>query len=121
MKLGEYIKEYRETNRMSQRDFAQAAGISAGYVSMLESGKNPRTGDPIAPSLETFRAIARATGKDLDALLELIGDDTLVSLVSNEEDELEERIMSLVRRLPMDSKLSLVNLLTLTVQGVKKQ
>lgn len=121
MKLGEYIREYRSNNRMSQRDFAQVTGLSAGYVSMLESGKNPRTGDPIAPSLETIRAIARATGKDLDALLDLIDDDTLVSLESNEEEELNLRILGLVRRLPMEAKLSLVDLLTLTVQGVKKK
>jgi len=121
MKLGEYIREYRSNNRMSQRDFAQVTGLSAGYVSMLESGKNPRTGDPIAPSLETMRSIARATGKDLDALLELIDDDTLVSLETNEEQELNDRILNLVRRLPVEKKLSLLDLLTATVQGVRKK
>ena len=92
MTLGEYIREYREQNRMSQRDLAQAIRLSPGYISMLENNKNPRTGDPIAPSLDTLKSIANGTGKSLDALLELLGDDTVVSLekpIATEDDELD--------------------------------
>jgi len=123
MTLGEYIREYREQNRMSQRDLAQAIRLSPGYISMLENNKNPRTGDPIAPSLDTLKSIANGTGKSLDALLELLGDDTVVSLekpIATEDDELDSRIMVLVRLLPREQKLSLLDLLSVTVQGVKR-
>ena len=123
MTLGEYIREYREQNRMSQRDLAKVTQLSAGYISMLENDKNPRTGDPITPSLDTLKSIASGTGKSLDALLDLLGDETIVSLeklTDTKDDELDSRIMVLVRLLPREQKLSLLDLLSVTVQGVKK-
>jgi transcriptional regulator with XRE-family HTH domain len=124
MTIGEYIKEYRRQSRMSQRDLAKASGLSPGYISMLENGIDRRSGELIVPSLETLKLLAKATGKDLDALLDLIDDDTVVSLKKptiSEDDELDARIMGLVRRLPREQKLSLVDLLSVTVQGVKKK
>ena len=123
MTLGEYIREYRSQNRMSQRDLARVTELSAGYISMLENDKNPRTGDPITPSLDTLKSIAKGTGKSLDALLDLLGDETVVSLeepIAAKDDELDSRIMVLVRLLPREQKLSLLDLLSVAVQGVKK-
>lgn len=123
MTLGEYIREYRSQNRMSQRDLARVTDLSAGYISMLENDKNPRTGDPITPSLDTLKSIAKGTGKSLDALLDLLGDETVVSLeepIATKDDELDSRIMVLVRLLPREQKLSLLDLLSVAVQGVKK-
>lgn len=124
MTIGEYLKEYRRQIRMSQRDLAKASGLSPGYISMLENGIDRRSGEPIVPSLETLKLLAKATGKDLDVLLDLIDDDTLVSLKKptiSEDDELDSQIMGLVRRLPREQKLSLLDLLSVTVQGVKKK
>ena len=51
MKLGEIIREYRLSNKMSMGDFAKISGISKPYVSMLEANKNSNGGKPIAPEL----------------------------------------------------------------------
>ena len=103
MTIGEYIKEYRRQSRMSQRDLAKASGLSPGYISMLENGIDRRSGELIVPSLETLKLLS------------------LKKPTISEDDELDARIMGLVRRLPREQKLSLVDLLSVTVQGVKKK
>lgn len=72
MKLGEYIKAYRDSHGMSLRDFAAHSGLSVGYLSMLENNKNPKTGAPIAPSIKTFNAVASATNTTVNELLSFI-------------------------------------------------
>lgn len=72
MKLGEYIKAYRDERGMSMRDFAASTGLSLGYLSMLENDKNPKTGAPITPSIKTFNAVAAATNTTLNELLSLV-------------------------------------------------
>ena len=47
MTLGMIIKEYRERNRLSQRQFALMCDVSNGYISMLEEGRNPKTNEPM--------------------------------------------------------------------------
>lgn len=69
MKLGEIVRNYREENRLSMRDFAKKSGLSSGYISMLEKDRNPRNGKPIAPSIETYDCVATAMGISLDELL----------------------------------------------------
>ncbi len=124
MLLGEIVKTYREERGLSQRDFAAKSGLSAGYISMLEKNRNPRTGDPIIPSLRTVKSIADAIGMTLDEIMVQMGDN-LVSLndepIASSDDELNDRIMELVQKLPVDLKLSLVDLLQAAVEGVRKR
>ena len=74
MKLGEYIKEYRQTKSISQRQFANICGVSNGYISMLEEGKNPRTGEPLIPSLPTLKKISSAMNISLHDLIASVED-----------------------------------------------
>lgn len=69
MKLGEIVKNYREENKLSMRDFAKKSGLSSGYISMLEKDRNPRNGKPIIPSIETYDCVANAMGISIDELL----------------------------------------------------
>ena len=69
MKLGEYVKNYRAQERMSVRSFAAISGLSAGYISMLENNRNPKTGEPITPSIDTYKAVAQATGISVSDLV----------------------------------------------------
>ena len=62
LKIGGLVKEYREKNNLSQREFAKRCGVSNGYISMLEEGKNPKTNEPIVPALATYAKIAKALG-----------------------------------------------------------
>lgn len=79
MTLGNIIKQYRENNKMSQRQFAIACDVSNGYISMLEEGRNPKTNEPIIPSLVTLRKLARAMHMSVDELM-IAADEMEISL-----------------------------------------
>lgn len=79
MTLGKIIKEYRERNRLSQRQFALMCDVSNGYISMLEEGRNPKTNEPIVPSLATMKKLAKAMGMSLNDLMSQ-ADDMEISL-----------------------------------------
>ena len=81
MKLGEVVKQYRIKNDLSQRQFAKMCGISNGYISMLEEGKNPKTGEAIVPSLAMFKKLSSAMGITVNELM-LQSDESEVSLAS---------------------------------------
>lgn len=69
MKLGEMIKAYRHEHKISQRQFALRCNVSNGYISMLENGKNPKTDEPIVPSITILKSIASAMSMSLNDLL----------------------------------------------------
>lgn len=81
--LGLIISKYRAIHGMSMDDFAKKSGLSKAYISMLENNKNPRTGKPIAPSLETYIAVANATGQTVEKILIESGSDSMVNLGIN--------------------------------------
>lgn len=77
--LGEIIKSYREEKNISMDKFSELSGLSKGYISMLEKNKNPRTGDPIVPSLETYKSVSKAINISVDNLIKLVdGDEEVI-------------------------------------------
>ena len=60
MELGEKIKAYRREHNISQREFARRCNLSNGYISMLENGNNPATGESISPTITILKSIAAA-------------------------------------------------------------
>lgn len=72
MTLSRFIKNYRGENNLTMQQFADKAGLSKGYVSMLEKGKNPQNNRPLVPSIETIQKIAEATGTTTSELTELL-------------------------------------------------
>lgn len=84
MKIGEIIKKYREEHGYSLREFSRISGVSNSYLSMLESGRHPRTGRPIVPTLTKINQIADAMGIGVDDLINVM-DDTPVRFDSDEE------------------------------------
>lgn len=84
MKLGDYIKNYRLAQNLSQRQFAAKCKISNGYISMLEEGKNPRTNEPIVPSLSMLKKIASGMNLAIHDLISAV-DDMPISF--NDTDE----------------------------------
>lgn len=124
MTLGEIIKEYRERQSMSQRRFAEISGLSNSYISMLELNQNNKTGRPIKPTLEAIKAVADAMCVPLDDLLHSLDDinvDISGKPIIGNDDGLDSRIMILVRQLPENLKLSLVDILQATVDGVRRK
>jgi len=53
MKLGEWLKAYREEHGLSMRAMADLCGFSKAYINILEKGINPKTGK-VYPSQVTL-------------------------------------------------------------------
>lgn len=83
MLLGTIIKEYRENNNLSMKEFADQCDLSKGYISMLENGVNPRNKKPIAPTIPSLKKIATGLGIDIDTLLRMMDGKQEISLKSN--------------------------------------
>ena len=74
MTIGEIIKKYCSEHGLSYQQFAQASKVSKGYISMLINGRNPKTGKPMKPTIETYINIAEAMGMTVDQLFEIMDD-----------------------------------------------
>ncbi|MBO6309385.1 MAG: helix-turn-helix transcriptional regulator [Oribacterium sp.] len=124
MTLGEIIKEYREANKLSQREFAKLAGLSNSYISQLEMNTNSKNGLPIKPQIETIKAVADAMNTTIDVLFAQM-DDIVIDIskkpAADEGSELDHKIMRLVYQLPDDLKESLYDLLQAAVLGVGRR
>ncbi len=81
MKLGEIIKQYRKKHDLTLREFAAKCGTSHSYISMLEDGKNSKTGEPMTPTLATLKKISSALSISLNDLM-MMSDDMPVKLDS---------------------------------------
>lgn len=71
MFLGEIIKAYMDEHGLSMQDFASLSKLSKPYISQLEKNRNPKTGDAIVPSPDTFQKVATAIG--IESILTVIG------------------------------------------------
>ena len=124
MTLGEIIKKYREENDMSQREFAKICGLSNSYISQLEMNVNSRNGQPIKPQLETIKAVADAMHITVDELFSQM-DDIMIDIskktATGESNDLDARIMVLVRQLPDHLKESFLDILQVSVDGVRRR
>ncbi len=67
MRPGEYLRWLREERGLSQKRLAELAGVGAGWVSEVETGKRKR------PGPEGLRALARALQVEEAELLGLYG------------------------------------------------
>lgn len=117
MELKEYLKEYRASHGLSQRQFAEACGLSNGYISMIERGYNPKTKEPIICSLPTLQKFAAGMHISLNQLLTDI-DDMPVDLgeghtenrpaLNNESrpiDPIDIELFDIIAGLPQDKKM----------------
>lgn len=98
MTLGAIIKEYRENNLLSMKDFADKCNLSKGYISMLENGVNPRNKKPIAPTIPSLKKVALGLGMDIDTLMRILDGKQEISLgvEDNQNNESENNSLSLV-------------------------
>ncbi len=92
MKLQEILKQYRAEHRMSLRAFAKACGLSNGYLSLLEGGINPKTGEQLSPTVETLEKIAKGMGISLDSLFSMMGDNEPFVINADPDYELREEL-----------------------------
>lgn len=118
MKIGEIIKQYRNEHGYSLREFAKLSGVSNSYISMLESGKHPRSGRPIVPTLTKLNQIADAMGLRVDDLISAM-DDTPVKIDDGGfyVSSLEKQIILRFRALPDGERNMLLRSLGLEEKG----
>lgn len=76
MKIGQYLKEFRDITDMSQRELAKRCNVSNSFISMLEKDVNPHTNKPIDLSISKYQQIAAGTGVSLRHLFAILGEDT---------------------------------------------
>lgn len=94
MKLGELIQEYRQEKDMSQRQFAKACSLSNGYIAMLERGGiNPKTKQPMVPTITALKKIANGMGISLSDLFNK-ADDMQVALLEDDTVESFKKIFT---------------------------
>lgn len=84
MTLGDIIKEYRASHNLSMDAFSMKSGISKAYISLLEKNKHPKTGKPIAPSIQCIKQAAEGMDIDFDILFKKI--DGNVTLDAEEKN-----------------------------------
>lgn len=104
MKLRDIIARYREQHDMSRREFGRKCGLSNAYISILETGVNPRTGEPLSPTVETYQKIAKAMGISLNDLLNMLSADELITLNAPFEaediDPEKQKLLDFIEQLP---------------------
>lgn len=83
MKLGALIKSFRIKNNMTMQEFADSAGLSKGYVSMLEKGVHPQNNKKIVPSISTFQKVAQVLGLSVNQLVEVVDGNQLINISSD--------------------------------------
>ena len=72
-KLAEMIKAYRHEHGLTLREFAALCKTSHSYISMLERGKNSKTGEPMSPTVATLKRIATTINVPFVELVTMIG------------------------------------------------
>ena len=74
MTLSDIIRNYCNEHKMPYRKFAKVSGLTSGYITMLLQGRNPNTGKPIKPTIDTYTKISNAMHMTVNNLFEIMDD-----------------------------------------------
>lgn len=98
MNLAEIIRQFREEHSLTMQQFADNCGLSKGYISMLEKGRQPRNKKKIVPSIGTLAKIAQAMRITTDELVAQLDDNQkiFVGQSSSSNDSLSSAEQSLI-------------------------
>ena len=83
MKLSDFIIQFRREHNLSARKFALMCGLSNAYISLIEN-ENTKS-----PTLDAIKKIANAVNMDVDELIKMLDDDTLISVKATPKDSNE--------------------------------
>lgn len=126
MEIGFLIKQYRQENNLTLRDFATRCGTSHSYIAMLESNKNSKTGEPIVPTLTMLNKISRGMGISVNDLINIC-DDIPISLAQEENTpeepkltEGERMLLDLFRQIPEEQQKVFLEMGRLYANSLKK-
>jgi len=116
MKLSDFIIEYRKERGLSQRQFAEACGLSNGYISMIENNVNPKSGQPPVLTYLSLKKIATSVGMSLQELSVTVDDIVIAAeddLPANKTPTIEEsgrlnEFINLFGQLPEDHQTRII-------------
>jgi transcriptional regulator with XRE-family HTH domain len=97
-KIGERIQKVRMSIELTQRDFAQAVGISQSYIARIESGAKHHVSAPYLRSIcHTFGIdyLWLATGAE-NREMRMTPNQELIGLIWNLEEEEASKIVDLI-------------------------
>ena len=120
MKLSEIVKNYRKEYNIPMDMLAEESGLSKGYISMIESDRNPRTGKPITPSLDALRKLAKGMKTDLDTLISIMDDTNVDIPVPRRKTDLEIAFSDSITPLSAEESMIIFEFRRLNVDGKKK-
>ena len=100
MKLSDIIKQYREENDISQREFAKRCGLSNSLISILEKGVNPQTGNAVDPDSRTYRRLADGMGITELKLRELMRSNNAPLSYTSDLSESDQEILEALHQNP---------------------
>lgn len=117
MYIGEFIKNYREVHGLSMQDFSNLTGLSKAYIGMLEKIYNPKTNQPISPSIDKLNQIAVGIGVSLDDLLKqldehqpvTVGSNTKSTFTAKDERDIQKRLQNILDDLDDNATLNFYN------------
>lgn len=118
MDIGLLIKQYRQSNNLTLREFATRCGTSHSYIAMLENNKNSKTGEPIVPTIAMIKKISKGIGISVNDLIAIcddmpinLDDSTDIKLTENQNsptepqlNEGEKMLLDLFRQIPDEQK-----------------
>ena len=109
MDLKDIIYKFRTEHDLTMDEFSKRCGVSKGYISMIEAGRNAKTGQPIKPTIATLTKIAKGMGISLDQLLEAM-ETISVSLEPSPSplDSYDAEILADLQRLHDDPELRML-------------
>lgn len=112
MTLGDIIKDYRETHKLSMDAFSEKSGISKAYISLLEKNKHPKTGKAIAPSIQCIKQAADGMGMDFNILFGMIDGNV------NLKEDIENPLKTVQNKLIKEKRGVTINVLGRVAAGI---
>ena len=83
MYIGEIIKKYRETNNLSQREFAKRTTLSPSYINTLEKIYNPKNKKPYSVTMDAIVELGKAMNMSLEELISILNDNQTFDVKNN--------------------------------------
>lgn len=106
MKISEVIKNYREQNNLSIRQFAERCRLSPRQILLIENEFNPQTGNNNSPKISTLEKVAKGMNMTLMQLLSYEYDNSMSATIpelqreiANLSPEQQQAVLSMIQTL----------------------
>ena len=120
LRLSDIVKNYRMQNGLTQNDLAKLAKCSKPYISMIENGKDSKTGKPVNPSITFLHNLAIAMNMTSERLYKLLDKDISIrlndvhtdfqhSLTKKDEKDIQKRLSDILNDMDSQDAIAMYN------------